>query len=224
MRLFDLRGLQVRSTSEASSSLSGRRRSAAQPALLRDVLGFVCNGELDSEGCLHLKDADGFDVTLARRLDVSPPSTLHFGIRLADPDSVHRLLTRLSAENVETGELFTSHHRVGFHCFDPSAIESKSSGLHEARRRQMPFERSAVPARLSRQRDVSVLHSPLLKIALVFSLRGADVSAQVGTGRPSKGSSGACGRRRTGPGYAAARRLASVQAWERGPARLRSLC
>jgi catechol 2,3-dioxygenase-like lactoylglutathione lyase family enzyme len=81
--------------------------------------GFACNGELDSEGCLHLKDADGFDVTLARRPDISPPSSLHFGIRLADPDSVHRLLTRLSAENVETGELFASHHRVAFHCFDP---------------------------------------------------------------------------------------------------------
>ena len=81
--------------------------------------GFDCDGEPDSEGCVHLRDADDFDVTLVVQPDVSPSPSLHFGIRVADAGAVRRLLARLSAANVETGELFESESRVAFQCWDP---------------------------------------------------------------------------------------------------------
>jgi catechol 2,3-dioxygenase-like lactoylglutathione lyase family enzyme len=81
--------------------------------------GFECDGEPDGEGCLHLTDSGNFDLTLVVEPDVSPSPSLHFGIRVADPDSVRRLLVRLSSENIETGELFESDSRVAFHCQDP---------------------------------------------------------------------------------------------------------
>jgi hypothetical protein len=57
---------------------------------------FDCDGEPDSEGCLHLTDAHDFDLTLVARPNVSPSPALHFGIKVADPGSVRRLLPRLS--------------------------------------------------------------------------------------------------------------------------------
>jgi hypothetical protein len=42
--------------------------------------GFVCDGDPDREGCLHLTDADDFDLTLVARPNVSPSASLHFGI------------------------------------------------------------------------------------------------------------------------------------------------
>jgi catechol 2,3-dioxygenase-like lactoylglutathione lyase family enzyme len=65
--------------------------------------GFDCDGEPDNEGCLHLTDADDFDLTLVARPNVSPSPSIHFGIRVADPDTVRRLLTRLSLENARRG-------------------------------------------------------------------------------------------------------------------------
>jgi len=58
-------------------------------------------------------------LTLVGRPTVSPPTSLHFGIGLADAESVRRLLVRLMRENVQTGELFESQDRVAFHCADP---------------------------------------------------------------------------------------------------------
>src|SRR6266536_244171 len=81
--------------------------------------GFSCDGKADAEGCVHLTDMDDFDLTLVGRSTVSPPSSLHFGIGLADAESVRRLLVRLMREDVQTGELFASEDRVAFHCADP---------------------------------------------------------------------------------------------------------
>lgn len=93
--------------------------------------GFDCDGELDGEGCLHLSDAEGFDLTLAAGPNVSPSASLHFGVRVADPDSVRRLRARLSGENVEVGELFESDDRSRSSAGIPTAIRSKPSGrLH----------------------------------------------------------------------------------------------
>jgi catechol 2,3-dioxygenase-like lactoylglutathione lyase family enzyme len=81
--------------------------------------GFECGGEPDSEGCLHLTDADGFDLTLVARTYVSPSPSLHFGIRVGDAHAVRRLLARMADEAVDTGELFQSGSRVALHCWDP---------------------------------------------------------------------------------------------------------
>jgi catechol 2,3-dioxygenase-like lactoylglutathione lyase family enzyme len=68
--------------------------------------GFECSGELDSDGCLHV-DAGDFDLTLVAQADVSPPRSLHFGVRVGDP----------------AGELFDSDRRVAFHCTDPDGYQ-----------------------------------------------------------------------------------------------------
>ena len=80
---------------------------------------FGCAGALDTEGCLHLTDGHDFDLTLVAQPDVSPATSLHFGIRVDDAGSVRRLLSRLAAEDVRTGRLFEGEHRVAFHCWDP---------------------------------------------------------------------------------------------------------
>jgi catechol 2,3-dioxygenase-like lactoylglutathione lyase family enzyme len=80
---------------------------------------FDCTGEPDPEGCLHLTDGDDFDLTLVGRPEVSPPASLHFGIRVADPESVRRVRSMLAAADVETGDLFEGERRVAFHCSDP---------------------------------------------------------------------------------------------------------
>jgi hypothetical protein len=41
--------------------------SAAQPRFYETYFGFDCDGKPDAEGCLHLTDADGFDLTLVAR-------------------------------------------------------------------------------------------------------------------------------------------------------------
>jgi len=82
-----------------------------------------CKGGLDSEGCLHLTDADDFDLRLVARPNVSPSASLHFGIRAADPDSVRSLLTQLTAENVKTGDLFEGDGRIAFHYWDPDGYQ-----------------------------------------------------------------------------------------------------
>jgi catechol 2,3-dioxygenase-like lactoylglutathione lyase family enzyme len=82
-------------------------------------LGFAGDGEPDGEGCLHLTDADGFDLTLAPGPMAPPPSSLHFGIRVRDAGSVRRLLERLTAENVPAGDLYEAASKVAFHCTDP---------------------------------------------------------------------------------------------------------
>ncbi len=81
--------------------------------------GFACDGEPDGEGCLHLTDADDFDMTLAPGPVVSPPSSLHFGIRVADAESVRRLLERLIEDGVQAGDLYDGGSRVAFQCADP---------------------------------------------------------------------------------------------------------
>jgi lactoylglutathione lyase len=81
--------------------------------------GLECDGEPDGEGCLHLTDGDGFDLTLVPRPDASPSSSFHFGIDGRDADAVRRLRGRLSTEDVRTGDLFVSDSRVAFHCWDP---------------------------------------------------------------------------------------------------------
>jgi hypothetical protein len=63
---------------------------------------------LDAEGSLHRRDVDDFDLTLVARPKVSPTTSLHFGIRLADAESVRRLRARLAQEEVQTGEIFES--------------------------------------------------------------------------------------------------------------------
>jgi catechol 2,3-dioxygenase-like lactoylglutathione lyase family enzyme len=86
---------------------------------------FACDPEPDAEGCLHLTDVDGFDLTLAARPMVSPSSSpsLHFGIKVADADSVRRLRVRLARESVQTGDLFESESRVAFQCVDPDGYQ-----------------------------------------------------------------------------------------------------
>jgi hypothetical protein len=44
-------------------------------------------------------------LALAARADAAPSRSLHFGIEVADAESERQLLDRLSAEDVETGEL-----------------------------------------------------------------------------------------------------------------------
>jgi hypothetical protein len=67
--------------------------------------------------------AESSDLTLVARPNASPSPSLHFGIELADPGSVRRLLARLSAENIKTGELFEGETRVAFHCWDPDGYQ-----------------------------------------------------------------------------------------------------
>jgi catechol 2,3-dioxygenase-like lactoylglutathione lyase family enzyme len=76
--------------------------------------GFECGGEPDSEGCLHLTDADGFDLTLVARTYVC-----HHHRFISESGAVRRLLARMADEAVDTGELFQSGSRVALHCWDP---------------------------------------------------------------------------------------------------------
>jgi hypothetical protein len=93
------------------------------PRFYETFFGFDCSGDPDGEGCLHLTDAGGFDVTLAVRADVAPPPSLHFGIRLAEPDAVRRLRERLASANVRTGDVYESESRVAFHCWDADGYQ-----------------------------------------------------------------------------------------------------
>jgi hypothetical protein len=72
---------------------------------------------------LHLTDADDFDLTLVAASGVSPSPSLHFGIRVANPQSARRLLRQLSVKGVKTRELFESEERVAFHCWDPDGYQ-----------------------------------------------------------------------------------------------------
>jgi catechol 2,3-dioxygenase-like lactoylglutathione lyase family enzyme len=85
--------------------------------------GLHSDGSLDAEGCLHLTDANGFDLTLVARSDSAPSPTFHFGIGVADPSEVSWLLARLSVDGVQTGELYESDDRVAFHCWDPDGYQ-----------------------------------------------------------------------------------------------------
>jgi hypothetical protein len=87
--------------------------------------GLGSDGKPDAEGCLHLTDADGLDLTLVARPVVSPSSSIHFGIKVADADSVRRSLARLADEDVRVGELFESESRVAFHCVDPDGYQAE---------------------------------------------------------------------------------------------------
>jgi catechol 2,3-dioxygenase-like lactoylglutathione lyase family enzyme len=57
-------------------------------------LGFACDGEPDAEGCLHLSDAEDFDLTPA-------PAT-----------------TALE-DGVPAGDLYEDEGKVAFQCSDP---------------------------------------------------------------------------------------------------------
>jgi catechol 2,3-dioxygenase-like lactoylglutathione lyase family enzyme len=112
--------------------------------------GFACDGELDAEGCLHLADVDGFDLTLVAQATVSPSPSLHFGIELSDTDAVRRLLARLQQEDVQIGELFEGESRVAFHCVDPDGyrVEVFSRAQRESSMPQVqspPAARRPVP-------------------------------------------------------------------------------
>jgi hypothetical protein len=44
-------------------------------------------------------------------------------IEVVDAESMRQLLDRLSAEDVETGELFENDGRVALHCWDPHGYQ-----------------------------------------------------------------------------------------------------
>jgi hypothetical protein len=54
-------------------------------------------------------------LTLVARPKVSPTTSLHFGIRLADIESVRGLRARLAQEDVQTGDIFEGENKVAFH-------------------------------------------------------------------------------------------------------------
>jgi hypothetical protein len=109
-------------------------------------IGFDCDGEPDGEGCLHLTDAHGFDMTLAVKTDASPSRSLHFGSRSSTPSpcgncwiGCPRRTSRPASYTRATAE---SRSTVGI----PTATRWKSSGLRARTSRHDEILARIVPA------------------------------------------------------------------------------
>lgn len=82
-------------------------------------LGFrehIRHGEI-----LFLRNEDGFDLALAPEVDPeSFPEWFHFGFRLAAPEAVRELYSRMSDEGVRIRKpLLDDEDLVSFQCLDP---------------------------------------------------------------------------------------------------------
>ena len=82
----------------------------------------------DDDGVLMLYDAKRFALALGPSdTPISPPSWMHFGLRLPDRDAVIALRDRLAADGVELVEEWDERDYVSVKCRDPDGYIVEAS-------------------------------------------------------------------------------------------------